>query len=182
MFFSKKPSDFFHQAKVVAALTPGNDISIPPADKKDFDGTIPEQIEDSSKFLMLYLREGNVIEGFKNERREEIPLTVLREGLVNALAHRDYTVSGPVRLFIFQDRVEIRSPGKLPNTVTIENMKTSVHILRNPVIYNLLNRMGLVTDVGSRVPRMIKTIREVMDKEIGLEVNEVEFVLTIPRY
>ncbi len=181
LFFSKKPSDFFHQAKVVAALIPGNDISIPPADKKDFDGTIPEQLEDSSRFLRLYLREEHVIEGFKNERREEIPLTVLREGLVNALAHRDYTVSGPVRLFIFQDRVEIRSPGKLPNTVTIENMKTSVHILRNPVIYNLLNRMGLVTDVGSGVPRMIKTIREVMDKEIGLEVNEAEFILTIPR-
>ena len=133
-------------------------------------------------FLRLYLKEKHLIKGFEPELYPEIPEIVLREGIVNAIAHRDYTINASIRLFIFEDRVEIRTPGKLPNTVTIESMKiASSHVLRNPTLYNLLYKIGMVTDIGSGVYRIIKTMREKLNREIELYATETEFIVSIPR-
>jgi len=182
LFFGDNPQRFIPYAKIIAAYIPGTDISIPPADKKDLDGKIPDILENSSKFLGLYIKEKHQIKDFEPELYPEIPNKVFREGIVNAIAHRDYTINAPIRLFIFEDRIEIRTPGRLPNTVTIESMKIAgCHVLRNPTLYNLLYKVGMVTDIGSGVYRMIKTIRERLNKEIKLNVTETEFVLSIPR-
>lgn len=181
LFFGKNPQQLIPFAKIIAAYIPGKDISIPPSDRKDLEGKIPDILENSLKFLRLYLKEEHRIKSFKAESYPEIPEEVFRECIVNAVAHRDYTINASIRLFIFEDRIEIRTPGKLPNTVTIENMKVSIHVPRNPVIYNLLNKMGMVTDVGSGVPRVIKIIKEKLNKEIGLNSTEAEFILSIPR-
>jgi len=182
LFFGDNPQRFIPYAKIIAAYIPGTDISIPPADKKDLDGKIPDILENSSKFLGLYIKEKHRIKDFEAELYPEIPNKVFREGIVNAIAHRDYTINAPIRLFIFEDRIEIRTPGRLPNTVTIESMKIAgCHVLRNPTLYNLLYKVGMVTDIGSGVYRMIKTIRERLNKEIKLNVTETEFVLSIPR-
>ena len=181
LFFGKNPQQLIPFAKIIAAYIPGKDISIPPSDRKDLEGKIPDILENCLKFLRLYLKEEHRIKSFEPESYPEIPEEVLREGIVNAVAHRDYTINASIRLFIFEDRIEIRTPGKLPNTVTIENMKVSIHVPRNPVIYNLLNKMGMVTDVGSGVPRVIKIIKEKLNKEIGLNSTEAEFILSIPR-
>ena len=109
-------------------------------------------------------------------------MAVLREGVVNAIVHRDYTINAPIRLFIFKDRIEIRTPGKLPNTVTVASMKIAgCHVLRNPTLYNLLYKVGMVTDIGSGVYRMIKTIKEQLNKDVVLEQTETEFIVSIPR-
>jgi ATP-dependent DNA helicase RecG len=182
LFFGEKPQRFIPYAKIVAAYIPGTDISIPPADKKDLDGKILDILENSSKFLGLYIKEKHRIKGFEPELYPEIPKEVLREGIVNAIAHRDYTINAPIRLFIFKDRIEIRTPGRLPNTVTIESMKIAgCHVLRNPTLYNLLYKIGMVTDIGSGVYRMIKTMKEKLNKELKLEQTETEFIVSIPR-
>lgn len=181
LFFGENPQRFIPYAKIIAAYIPGMDVSIPPFDKKDLEGKISDILENSLKFLRLYLKEEHRIKGFEPELYPELPIEVLREGIVNAIAHRDYTIGASIRIFIFEDRIEIRTPGKLPNSVSIENMKTSIHVLRNPIIYNLLNKIGMVTDVGSGVPRMIKIIRERLNKEIKLNATETEFILSIPR-
>jgi ATP-dependent DNA helicase RecG len=182
LFFGEKPQRFIPYAKIIAAYIPGTDISIPPADKKDLNGKILNILENSSKFLGLYIREKHRIKGFEPELYPEIPKEVLREGIVNAIAHRDYTINAPIRLFIFEDRIEIRTPGRLPNTVTIESMKIAgCHVLRNPTLYNLLYKIGMVTDIGSGVYRMIKTMKEKLNKEVKLEPTETEFIVSIPR-
>lgn len=182
LFFGKKPQVFIPFAKIIAAYIPGKDISIPPSDKKDLEGRVPDILDSSLKFLKLYLREEHKIESFESELYPEIPEEVLREGIVNAVAHRDYTIKAAIRLFIFEDRIEIRTPGKLPNTVTIESMKIGgCHVLRNPTLYNLLYKIGMVTDTGSGVYRMLKTMKEKLDKEIKLDAKETEFILSIPR-
>ena len=181
LFFGKNPQAFISFAKIIAVYIPGKDISVPPADKKDIDGKIPDILENSLKFLRLYLREEHRIKGFESELYPEIPEEVLREGIVNAVAHRDYTINASIRLFIFEDRIEIRTPGKLPNTVTIGSMKTGCHVLRNSTIYNLLYKIGMVTDTGSGVYRMIKIIKEKLNKEVELNLTENEFILSIPR-
>jgi ATP-dependent DNA helicase RecG len=182
LFFGKKPQNFLPTAKIIAAYIPGTDLAILPADKKDIIGRIPEMLEDAERFLRLYLREEHQIKGFESELKFELPEFALREAVINAIAHRDYTLNAPIRLLVFQDRVEFRAPGKLPNTVTIERIKLGgAHVLRNPTIYNLLARMGLVTDLGSGVRRIIKSVRELLNKEVSLEDTGAEFVLTMPR-
>jgi len=182
LFFGEKPQRFIPYAKIIAAYIQGTDISVPPSDKKDLDGKVPEILENSLKFLKLYLKEEHLIKSFESERYPEIPEEVLREGVVNAIVHRDYTVNASIRLFIFKDRIEIRTPGRLPNTVTIESMKIAgCHVLRNPTLYNLLYKIGMVTDIGSGVYRMIKTMKEKLNKEIDLNSTGTEFIVSIPR-
>lgn len=182
LFFGENPQRFIPEARVVAAYVEDNNISVPPSDKKDCRGKVSQIIEDAMRFLKLYVKEKHVIKGIAPEKVPEIEDFVLREALVNAVAHRDYTVSAPVRILIFRNRIEFHTPGKLPNTVTVENIKIGgAHILRNPTIYNLLEKMGLVTDLGSGVRRIIESVHRTIGKEVALETTESEFTLTIPR-
>ena len=182
LFFGTNPQRFYPQAKIIAAYIDDKTISTPPKDKKEITGRMGQVLEDSMRFLKLYLREEHKIKELEPEVYPEIPLEALREALVNAVAHRDYTISAPIRIIVFKDRVEFRTPGKLPNTVTIESMKIGgAHVLRNPTIYNLLAKMGLVTDIGSGVLRIIESVRKTMQKEVLFDLIDTEFILTIPR-
>jgi len=111
----------------------------------------------------------------------EMPPEVVREAIVNAVAHRDYTVHGPVRVFIFDDRIEIHTPGRPPNTVTEDAMRAGAHVLRNPRIYARLADAGLVTRAGTGIRRMSKLVRQTTGRDIGIDIREFEFLLTIPR-
>ncbi|MGD2087868.1 MAG: putative DNA binding domain-containing protein [Candidatus Aminicenantes bacterium] len=182
LFFGKKPQFFFQSSRVICAYIKGKDLAVAPADKKDITGRIPNILEDTEKFINLYLKEEHIINGFEPEIRREISPAAIREAVVNAVSHKDYTVSAPIRIIIFEDRLEIRTPGKLPNSVTIDSMKIGgSHILRNPTIYNLLYKMGMVTDLGSGVRRIITLVRAHSQKEVLLEETVNEFILTIPR-
>jgi ATP-dependent DNA helicase RecG len=182
LFFGKRPQHFFPSARIICAFIKGTDLATPPFDKKDIRGKIPDILEDTQKFINLYLREEHIIEGFKPEIRREISPAALREALVNAISHKDYTIGAPIRIIIYEDRVEIRTPGRLPNSVTTESMRIGgSHILRNPTIYNLLYKMGMVTDLGSGVRRIISLVREYSKKEVLLQETDNEFTLTIPR-
>lgn len=182
LFFGKKPQQFLPSRKIICAFIENDDLSTPPSDRKEMTGRMPEILEDTQKFLRLYLSEKHVVKEFEPEVEFEIPQAALREGIINAIAHRDYTIDAPIRIFIFNDRVEIRTPGKLPNTVTIDSMKIGgSHVLRNPTIYNLLSKMGMVTDLGSGVRRMIKLVQEHLQKEVSLQEMENEFIVSLPR-
>jgi ATP-dependent DNA helicase RecG len=80
------------------------------------------------------LRVQHKIKDIEAERFPELPEKALRETLVNALLHRDYTIRGPIRLLIFQNRVEVHSPGKPPNTVDVATMRLGTHVPRNPIL------------------------------------------------
>jgi len=182
LFFGKNPQDFLKEARIVCAYIEGDDIDTAPLDKKNLNGVIPQIIEDTERFFKIYLREEHIIKDFKPETKFELPMPALREAVVNALAHRDYTISAPIRILIFTDRIEIRSPGGLPNTVTIESMKAGgSHVLRNPHIYNMLIKFQMVTDLGSGVRRMIKLVKDYTGLDVELIANDNEFVVKIPR-
>lgn len=101
--------------------------------------------------------------------------------MVNACAHRDYTILSPIRLLIYDNRVEIRSPGQLPNSVTLDALPLGIHVLRNPIIYNVFLRMGLVTDAGSGIPRIIARVRQFTNQSPVWKLEGNEFVLVLPR-
>jgi ATP-dependent DNA helicase RecG len=105
----------------------------------------------------------------------------LREAVVNAVAHRDYTIRGPIRLFVFDDRIEIHTPGRPPNGVDADAMRSGAHVVRNPWIYARLSDAGLVTRAGTGIRRIVLLVRETTGREVGIEVRDFEVLHTLPR-
>ena len=89
------------------------------------------------------------LEGARRHDRWEYPEEVLREVIVNALVHRDYSIAGTdVMLSIFSDRLEVHSPGRLPNTVSVEGMKSGMRYARNQTLVNVMRDYGYVDARG----------------------------------
>ena len=88
----------------------------------------------------------------------EIPVEAFSEIIANAIVHRNYYISSPIQLQLFENRLEVVSPGNLPNTITEENIKVGVHIERNPTILSFLEKdpKFRYTGRGSGIPRVIK--------------------------
>jgi len=181
LLFGRNPQKHLPYAQINAARFPGTDVEAAPSDRKDIGGRLFDMIAEAQRFLRLHLRLPHEIHGFEPEPRPEMPEEVLREAIVNAVAHRDYTIQGPIRLFIFDDRIELHTPGKPPNTVDAEAMRAGVHVVRNPRIYARLSDAGLVTRAGTGIPRIVKLVRTATGKDVGLEVREFEVLLSIPR-
>ena len=182
LLFGLNPQRFLPHAYLVAARIPGTDTAGEPADHKRVEGTLFDIIEDTARFLNIHLRIAHQIRGFEPERKPELPEEALREFAVNALVHRDYTISAPVRLFVLDDRVEFHSPGNLPNTVTVDMMKAGLaHVLRNPLIYTFFARAGLVTDTGNGIRRAVQKIRAATGAEPEIAEKGNELVVSVPR-
>ncbi len=181
LLFGREPQKHLPYAQINAARFPGTDVAAAPSDRKDIGGRLLDMIDDVQRFLRLHLKLPHEIQGFEPEPRPELPEEVLREAIVNAVAHRDYTIQGPIRLFIFDDRLDLHTPGKPPNTVDAEAMRAGVHVVRNPRIYARLSDAGLVTRAGTGVPRIVKLVRDATGKDVGLEVRDFEVLLSIPR-
>jgi ATP-dependent DNA helicase RecG len=181
VLFAHDPQRHLPFAQINAARFPGTDSSVDPLDRKDLRGRLLDVIDQAERFLDLHLRTPHKIVGFEPEPRPELPKEALREAIVNAVAHRDYTVRGPVRLFVFDDRIEIHTPGKPPNSVTEEAMRAGVHVVRNPRIYARLSDAGLITRAGTGIRRIIRLVREATRANVGTTVAEYEVVLTLPR-
>lgn len=181
VLFGREPQRHLPFAQINAARFPGTDSSEEPSDRKDLTGRLLDVIDQAERFLDLHLMTPHEIRGFEPEPKPELPKEALREAIVNAVAHRDYTVRGPVRLFILDDRVEIHTPGKPPNTVDEGAMRAGAHIVRNPRIYARLSDAGLVTRAGTGVRRIIRLVKEAIGRDIEITIREFEVLLTIPR-
>lgn len=181
VLFGREPQRHLPYAQINAARFPGTEDALEPSDRKDLSGRLLEVIGQAERFLDLHLATPHRIRGFEPEAKPELPAEALREAVVNAVAHRDYTIRGPVRLFIFDDRVEIRTPGKPPNGVDEGSMRAGIHVVRNPTIYSRLADAGLVTRAGTGIRRIIKLLREATGQELGIGIRSGEVVLTIPR-
>jgi len=181
ILFGRKPQQHLPYAQINAARIPGIDVSIEPSDMKEITGRLLDIIDQVQQFLKLHLPIPHKIKGFSPEAKPELPEEALREALINAVAHRDYTVHGPIRLFILDDRIEIHTPGKAPNTVDEEAMRAGIHVVRNPHIYARLSDAGLVTRAGSGIRRMIRLIKEATGNDIGIDLRNFEVLITIPR-
>lgn len=141
-------------------------------DKKEYDGDIFSVIQETMIFFKNHLMQAGMIQGYGLKRKDvlEVPEEVLREGIINALMHRDYSIQGSdIKIAIFDSKIEITSPGGLPKSLTVEDIYSGRSEIRNRVISNLLLKSGYVEQWGSGIPRMIE-----MCKEVGLNVPEIE--------
>lgn len=116
LMFAERPELIKPQFVVKAIRYPGNQIHATDyVDTEDFDGPLQKIFGDAIAFVMRNLHKVQAGRGVNAPGQAEIPESVFEELLVNALMHRDYLVSAPIRLFIYDNRIEIISPGHLPN-------------------------------------------------------------------
>lgn len=179
--FGRRPQNELLSTTVVVGAFAGTDTGDDLVDRKDLTGDLFEVVEQIEQFLRIHLRSAHEIVGFERERTDEIPLAALREAVVNALVHRDYTIPGPTRIFVLPDRVEVHSPGRPPNSVDVEAMRAGVHMTRNPHIYSRVVEAALATRAGTGIRRITRLLRESSGVELGIAISDAEVVLVLPR-
>lgn len=133
----------------------GNSISTNEfRDKEDpFSGNLKELYEKTLSFITRNLKKIQKSKSFNSQAVLEIPIETIEELLVNSIIHRDYFISTSIKVFIFDNRIEIVSPGKLPNTLTIDNIKIGTSIPRNPILFTNARYILPYVGVGSGIPR-----------------------------
>jgi ATP-dependent DNA helicase RecG len=130
-------------------------------DSKDISGQMADVFQQCMSFLLSNLRAPQGDKGFNSVGDPEIPREALEELMVNALVHRNYFLSAPIRLFIFSDRVEIISPGHLPNHLTLENVKGGNSNFRNPILASYALRLLPYRGVGSGILRALQAYPDI---------------------
>jgi ATP-dependent DNA helicase RecG len=124
-------------------------------DKKEYQSDIFTTLENTQNFILNHINLRGEIKGLYRTDTYEIPLVALREALINALIHRDYVNSGrDIKVGIYDDIVNIVSPGSFPNTITKEDIQNGRSETRNKVIANIFKELGLIEQWGSGIKRI----------------------------
>ena len=150
-------------------------------DRLDCEGTLYEQIEQALKFVLRNLHTGMKIEGAIGKDVYEFPPQALREAIVNAVAHRNYMLDESVKIAVFDDRVEISSPGLLPPGISLQSALNGESRLRNPVIAKVFHLMGFMEEWGSGLRRIAKECDEYNVKRPILVETEIASIMTFSR-
>ena len=155
LLFGKNPQHYRPMFTVQCVSFVGDEISSKNfRDKEDpFSGNLQELYEKTISFITRNLKKVQIGESFNSPAELELPIETIEELLVNALVHRDYFILSSIKVFIFDNRIEIISPGKLPNTLTIENIKAGTSIPRNPILFSNVRHLLPFVGVGSGIPR-----------------------------
>ncbi|MEK7324860.1 MAG: RNA-binding domain-containing protein, partial [Chloroflexota bacterium] len=173
LLFAERPEWIKPQFIIKAMRYPGNTLHVSDyLDTEDFAGPLPALFAGAMAFVMRNLRKVQGRRSVNAPGVPEIPAAVFEELLVNALAHRDYLISAPIRLFIFDNRIEIISPGPLPNNLTVPKILAGNSIIRNPILVSYIAK-GILPyrGLGSGIKRALESwpaIDFTDDREGGL--------------
>jgi predicted HTH transcriptional regulator len=172
LLFSRETQNFLPVFQVKAVCYPGNNIHTTTyLDSVDISGKLQTQFDDALGFIARNLHRDQGALGINTTGELEIPRIVLEELLANALIHRDYFVSAPIRVFVFADRVEIISPGHLPNNLTVANIRTGNSNIRNPILTSFATKLLPYRGLGTGILRALReypSIEFVDDREGNL--------------
>jgi len=159
LLFGRDPQQFLRTASMLIARYPGREMGDQFL-REEIVGTLPEQIRRAESFVMDNMRVGARLIGLEREEHTEYPQAVVRETIVNAVAHRDYSVRGEEsRLLMFSDRIEVYSPGRLAGHVTLRNILEE-RFSRNEVIVQVLSDMGFIERLGYGIDRMVRLMED----------------------
>lgn len=171
MLFSEYPQAFYPQLCVTAVSVPGTEISMVGSvgerflDNRRIDGTITQMLDQTLFFIRQNTRVKTIIDpntGMRNDK-PDYPVIAVRELLLNALIHRDYSIhtdSAPITVRIFYDRIEIENPGGLYGRMTLDQLGKVSADTRNPFLANALEVMEITENRFSGIPTVIAAMRE----------------------
>lgn len=169
LLFGLYPQAYFPQFCITAVVVPGKEIGEVDSDGARFldnariEGTIPEILEEAIAFVKRNMRKKTIINPAtgKREDRTDYPVTAIREAILNALVHRDYSIHTegmPIQVLMFEDRIEIRNPGGIYGRMSIDQLGKVQADTRNPVLALALEVLGITENRYSGIP----TIRREM--------------------
>lgn len=159
LLFGKDPQRFVRSASISAVRFDGQTMTDKHS-RQDINGTLIDQIRHIESFLHANLRrEVHLKDSMAREEHFEYPMEAARELIINALAHRDYSIQGDnIRVLLFSDRFEVHSPGGLPGYMTLENLKDE-RFSRNPIIVQVLSDMLYIERLGYGVDRVLELMQ-----------------------
>ena len=160
LFFAKDSSKFniAHEVKIVKFYDEGDSNKF---DKLILNKSFLELIEDAEKFFHKHTRHFSEIIGFKRETINEYPVKAIREALVNALAHRDYTItSAPITFYMYPNRIEIKSPGRLKYPLRLSDIDNAEPIHRNRTICDIFANTKYMEHIGTGIKRMRNAMKD----------------------
>ena len=157
VLFASEPRAYVRGAAVQLVRRAGVEPGPGPSSARDeCTGPLAATVDCCLRFVAAHTRQVETVTGSRREVLPEYPEPVLREAIVNALAHRDYGLTGAtVDITVRDDRIEVRSPGPLPGHITLDNMR-SEHYSRNPRIMRVMKTLGLVEEYGEGIDRMYR--------------------------
>jgi predicted HTH transcriptional regulator len=145
---------------------------------RDAEGNMLVQYNAAVSFVTRNLKTAQVEKEFNTPGQLEVPIEVFVELLTNAFIHRDYYVNSPIRLFIFDNRIEIHSPGILPDGVTEESIKLGISVPRNKLLFENAKDILPYTGIGSGIMRAMQNYDKILFKN---DFEREEFITTIVR-
>ena len=171
MNFSPYPQVYFPQLCIIATVVPGKEMGVVGVqgerfgDNQRIEGNIPEMLEGAMQFVSRNMRSITIIDPQtgKREDRTDYPVVAVREAILNALVHRDYSIHTegmPIQVIMFEDRLEIRNPGGLYGRIRIDQLGKVQPDTRNPVIANELEVLKITENRYSGIPTIRRTMQE----------------------
>ena len=180
LFGKDRVTKYLPQAEIMCVKVSGTDISDKKENLKFFERDVFNNFNDTVSFFYLYNKQSFIIEGVKRINFYDYPEKAFREILANAIIHRDYTIAGTgIAVWIYDDRIEVKSPGGLPNTITIEKMKVGVKYHRNPVLTQYFFDANMVERAGQGIPKSNQWMKENGNPELDIKEDEYEVVVTM---
>ncbi len=159
LLFGRDPTRFIPSAEIVVVRYTGLQMS-DSFIREDIRGPLPDQVRRAEAFVVSNLERSFRLEGLARSEQLAFPLDAVREIIVNAVAHRAYDLGGDnIRIFIFADRLECYSPGRLPGHVTVDNILTE-RFSRNEAIVQVLSDLGFIERLGYGIDRIVRRMAE----------------------
>jgi len=168
LLFGKRPNRFLPQAGIDAVSYAGTEPDYSARARSTMRGPLTPLLSDAGlvetglvetavHFIKAQIPDGEeLVDGLRRVSKEGFPVEVLRETIVNALVHRDYLLSATdIQLSVFRDRLEVRSPGRLPNGITPARMVTGCRAARNQLLKDVMRDYGYLEHMGMGIPRKI---------------------------
>lgn len=185
LLFGKRPKKFFLQAEVKCVQLPDTEVHKTFPSYKIYDGNLFEQVDKAVGFVLDAIKQGVVqqVSTPQFQRPFEIPVFVIQEAIVNAIAHRNYNTTAGVQVMVFTDRVEIWNSGSLPTELTVEDLKKPhTSYPANPLLANVLYLGDYIQKVGSGTLEMVKQCKAhgIPEPQFVLKRN-IEFRTILPR-
>ena len=157
LLFAKEPSFKLPVFIIKAIAFPGDEIHATDYhDSREITGKLADVFHQARSFVLGNISHQQGKQSVNAPGLPEIPPLVLEELIANALIHRDYFVSAPVRIFVFSDRIEIINPGHLPNNITIENIKLGITNTRNPTMASFATKLLPYRGLGTGIIRALR--------------------------
>jgi ATP-dependent DNA helicase RecG len=161
LLFGYEPQVFLPQSGLIVVRFAGTELRGPGglpgySRREEIAGPLPRLIEEAWQVIWEEMRVAAVVKGLVREEKSEYPSFAVREALVNAVCHRDYQLAGRrIEIRMFDDRMEVISPGGLPGYITVDNI-VEEHFSRNPRLVHGLFQWGFIEELGLGVDRMIE--------------------------